>query len=233
MEDTVDADLYEAEATELPPFDNAEIGAIAHLYRGEVYRSTTWRLRLDHTTNWAVVTTGIAISATFSSPNASPLPMALVGLLVFGFLLLEARRYRYFHVWRVRARIMETQFFGRLLTGTDEKARSDWCAELAHDYRHPRFRISYIAAIGRRLRSNYSWILIIQAICYYSKLAIHPFNLPSLNALLNRAAVGPIPGWMVILAGVVFHGTWILIALYTWRQDRLADNSDMPVMIMD
>ena len=47
----------------------AEIGAIAHLNRGEIYRSTVWRTRLDSTTNWAVVTTGIALSATFSTPR--------------------------------------------------------------------------------------------------------------------------------------------------------------------
>ena len=35
-------------------FDSAEMGAIAHLYRGEVYRSTIWRTRLDNTTNWAI-----------------------------------------------------------------------------------------------------------------------------------------------------------------------------------
>ena len=34
-------------------FTVAEIGALAHLYRGEVYRSTVWRTRLDSTTNWA------------------------------------------------------------------------------------------------------------------------------------------------------------------------------------
>ena len=28
-----------------PRFDSAEMGAIAHLYRGEVYRSTIWRTR--------------------------------------------------------------------------------------------------------------------------------------------------------------------------------------------
>src|SRR5262245_5113473 len=65
-----------------PEFSAAEIGALGHLYRGEVYRSTAWRTRLDSTTNWAVVTTGIALSATFSSAEASPLPMVLVGLIV-------------------------------------------------------------------------------------------------------------------------------------------------------
>jgi uncharacterized membrane protein len=55
-------------------YSAAEIGALAHLYRGEVYRSTVWRTRLDSTTNWAVVTTGIALSATFSSAEASSCP---------------------------------------------------------------------------------------------------------------------------------------------------------------
>ena len=36
-------------------FDAADITALSHLYRGEVYRSTVWRTRLDATTNWAVL----------------------------------------------------------------------------------------------------------------------------------------------------------------------------------
>src|SRR6201996_9514795 len=92
-------------------FNPAELGAIAHLYRGEIYRSTIWRTRLDNTTNWAIVTMGIALSTTFSSPEASPLPLLLVGLLIAVFLGMEARRYRYFNVWRARARWLETNFY--------------------------------------------------------------------------------------------------------------------------
>jgi uncharacterized membrane protein len=32
-------------------FDTADITALSHLYRGEVYRSTVWRTRLDTTFN--------------------------------------------------------------------------------------------------------------------------------------------------------------------------------------
>ena len=63
-------------------YDPAELGLLAHIYRGEVYRSTIWRTRLDQTTNWAVVTTGLALSLTFAGPSASALPLILVGLLV-------------------------------------------------------------------------------------------------------------------------------------------------------
>jgi hypothetical protein len=89
-------------------FNAAEIGALAHLYRGELYRSTVWRTRLDATTNWAVVSTGLALSLTFSSESASALPLVLVGLLVAVFLNIEARRYRFFDFWRIRAHILES-----------------------------------------------------------------------------------------------------------------------------
>ena len=56
---------------ENPEFSPAEIGAIAHLYRGEVYRCSVWRTRLDTTTNWAVVTLGVALSISYAAPDAS------------------------------------------------------------------------------------------------------------------------------------------------------------------
>src|SRR5580700_4876396 len=135
----------------------AEIGALAHLYRGEVYRSTVWRTRLDSSTNWAVVTTGIALSATYSSAEASPLPMVLVGLLVSVFLLFEARRYRYFNVWRARARLLETDFYAPMIRGEGVRLDSGWAELLAKDYRNPRYHISFARAIGRRLRRTYVW----------------------------------------------------------------------------
>jgi uncharacterized membrane protein len=119
-------------------FNAAEIGALAHLYRGEVYRSTVWRTRLDSSTNWAVVTTGIALSATYSSSGASPLPMMLVGLLVTVFLLFEARRYRYFNVWRARARLLETDFYAPIIRGEGVKSDAGWTELLAQDYCSPR-----------------------------------------------------------------------------------------------
>jgi uncharacterized membrane protein len=198
-------------------FTAAEVGALAHLYRGEVYRSTVWRTRLDSTTNWAVVTTGIALSATFSSAQASPLPMALVGLIVTVFLLFEARRYRYFNVWRARARLLETDFYAPMIRGEGVQLDSGWAELLAKDYCHPRYHISFARAIGRRLRRTYGWIFVIQAIAYYGKLAIHPTALATVADLWERAAVGPIPGGLVVAAGVLFHGTWAVYAFVTLR----------------
>jgi uncharacterized membrane protein len=198
-------------------FTAAEIGALAHLYRGEVYRSTVWRTRLDSTTNWAVVTTGIALSATFSSAEASPLPMVLVGIIVSVFLLFEARRYRYFNVWRARARLLETDFYVPIIRGEGVQLGSGWAELLAKDYCDPRYHISFARAIGRRLRRTYAWIFVIQAVAYYSKLAIHPTPLATLADLWERAAIGPIPGGLVIVAGVLFQAGWVVFALVTIR----------------
>ena len=200
-------------------FSTAEIGALAHLYRGEVYRSTVWRTRLDSTTNWAVVTTGIALSATYSNAQASPLPMVLVGLLVSVFLVFEARRYRYFNVWRARTRLLETDFYAPMIRGEALRTDASWTGLLADDYRKPRYHISFARAIGRRLRRTYGWIFAIQAISYYGKLAIHPIPLVGIQDIWERAAIGPVPGWLVVLAGAAFHGSWAVFAIVTYRYE--------------
>lgn len=207
-------------ATHLAVFDAAEISAIAHLYRGEVYRSTIWRTRLDTTTNWAIATTGVAFSIAFNGAEASPLPLVLAGLLVILFVLLEGRRYRYFNVWRARARHLETKFFVPLLRG--EGVMPDPAARelLAGDYWTPHHHISLARACGRRLRNNYAWILGIQAVAYLAQLAIHPTPLKGFEDLVQRAAIGPIPGEAMFACGILFHSAWIGFAAVTYLADR-------------
>ena len=158
-------------------FTGAEIGSLAHLYRGEVYRSTIWRTLLDTTTNWSVVTLGLALSVTYSSPEASSLPLLIVGLLTVLFLILESRRYRYFNVWRARARWIETHFYAPMLFQSKSPPPGEWQDVLARDYLHPQHHVSFWRAIGRRLRRNYMWIFAFQALAYYGKLSIHPVPL--------------------------------------------------------
>ena len=77
--------------------------------------------------------------------------------------------------------------------------------------------LSFARAIGRRLRRTYAWIFVIQAVAYYGKLAIHPTPLATLADLWERAAIGPIPGGLVIVAGVLFQAGWVVFALVTIR----------------
>lgn len=198
----------------------AEIGAIAHLYRGEVYRSTLWRTRLDTTTNWAVVTLGIALSIAFSSPAASPLPLILVGVLIFFFLMLEARRYRYFNVWRARCRWLEVHFFAPMLNDGDLHMEDGWQRTLADDYWRPTYHVSMKVALGRRIRRNYFWILLIQSVAYLGKLVVHPDPLTSAAQLIERAAIGPLGGQYVLGLGALYCLSWGTISLLSWQDDR-------------
>ena len=195
-------------------FDAAEIGAIAHLYRGEVYRSTIWRTRLDTTTNWSVVTLGVALSISYSSPDASPLPLVLVGVLIIFFLMIEARRYRYFNVWRARSRWIEKHFYVPMLVDSDLHTEDGWQAQLAEDYRNPRYHITYVTALARRVRSNYLWILLIQTLAYLGKLIVHPAPVANLHSFVARADIGPIPGWLVLALGLAYILTFAWMALW-------------------
>lgn len=203
-------------------FDNAEIGALAHLYRGEVYRSTIWRTRLDNTTNWSVVTLGIALSVTYATPNASPLPLLLVGILISMFLILESRRYRFFNVWRARCRWIETNFYAPMLFRSTRPEPGEWQDILGKDYLAPQYHIGFWRAMGRRLRRNYMWIFSFQAMAYTGKIIIHPAPLSSFSEFLSRMAVGPFPGVIVFAIGVLFHGAWIALALWTYGLDKKA-----------
>ncbi len=201
-------------------FDNAEIGALAHLYRGEVYRSTIWRTRLDNTTNWSVVTLGIALSVTYASRTASPLPLLLVGILISMFLILEARRYRYFNVWRARCRWIETNFYAPMLFRSTRPEPGEWQDILGKDYMTPEYHIGFWRAMGRRLRRNYMWIFSFQALAYVGKVVIDPEPVATLSEFLTRMAVGPIPGIFIFCFGVVFHGGWIALSVWTYLLDK-------------
>ena len=200
-------------------FDAAAIGALAHLYRGEVYRSTIWRTRLDTTTNWSVVTLGVALSITYASPEASALPLLLVGLLITMFLILEARRYRYFNVWRARARWIETKFYAPMLLCSSPPKPGEWQDVLAQDYLAPDYHIGFWRAAGRRLQRNYMWIFMFQALAYVGKIVIHPGPLSSAGEFFERMAIGPLPGYAIFAFGIAFHVAWISLALTTRSKD--------------
>jgi uncharacterized membrane protein len=192
-----------------------------------------WRTRLDASTNWAVLTTGLALSLTFSSETASPLPLVLVGLLVGVFLLIEARRYRFFDFFRIRAHILEVYFFGPILRGQGVQVDNGWNTTLYQDYIAPSLHITFLEAVGRRLRHNYGWIFFIQVTSYVGKLLIHPTSIGSVDEFFARATIGPVPGQLVLLAGLLFHGTWITVALMTYRSRRGADRARPPRPVQD
>jgi uncharacterized membrane protein len=201
------------ENTHTREYTAAEVGALAHLYRGEMYRSTVWRTRLDTTTNWAVVTTGIALSVTFSSIQATPLPIVLISFLLAAFLLFEARRCQYFDIWNTRLRVMETCFYDPLLRSREISTENGWNEVLADDLSGLRLHLSLLDATGLRLRRNYCWIFAIQVISYWSKVGVHS----SFAELWTRTAVGPVPGPVVLAIGALFYLGLLAVGVVTYH----------------
>lgn len=189
--------------------------AMVHLFRAEVQRTNVWRQRLDTTTNWAVVTTGAAISFAFTQSNGHPV-ILLNLLLVTIFLIMETRRYRYYELWASRVRLMETDFFAAMLVPPFHPA-ADWAESLAENLLTPHFPISHWEAFGRRLRRNYLWIYVIVGLAWLGNLWFLPAPAQDYRQALTRAALGHLPGeWTTILVSV-FFAAMILIAIFTAR----------------
>lgn len=191
--------------------------AMIHFYRGEVQRSNTWRNRLDTTTNWAVITAGATLSFVFSSPNNPHFVIPINSILVAIFLLMEARRYRYYEIWSSRVRILETGYFAQLLMPDSRPADESWAEHLAADLTTPHFTITEWEAVGRRLRRNYLWIFALLALSWNLKVYLSPLPARDFNAFIDRATVGIVPGWIVFVIGIVFNAAVAVFAIGTVR----------------
>jgi len=138
------------------------------------------------------------------------------------FLSIEARRYRYFDIWRTRVRIMEKCMYVPILRGEGVHVDSGWNQELASDYEELHFHISFLEAFGRRLRRNYSFMFGVQAVSYFLKICVHPIPIQSLKDLWRHAQVGPIPGEVVLVFGFLFHAGLATLAILTLKGQRAA-----------
>ena len=188
--------------------------AMVHYYRAEIQRSNVWRSRLDTTTNWAVVSVAAAITFVFAAPENHWGVFLLIMLLVMLFLTIEARRYRYYELWSLRARLMETDFFAAMLV-PPFAPHAEWNETLAESLLQPEFPISRLEAIGRRLRNNYLAIFAILEAAILMKLYLHPTEAQSLAELTSRAGIGPASGQMVLMSGAGFMLLLFLIAYIT------------------
>jgi uncharacterized membrane protein len=191
--------------------------AMIHFYRGEVQRSNTWRNRLDTTTNWAVLTAGATLSFVFSSPSNPHFVIPINSILVAIFLLMEARRYRYYEIWSSRVRVLETGYFAQMLSPDGVEPDKTWAEHLANDLITPHFTISEWEAIGRRLRRNYLWIFALLALSWNLKVYLHPLPAHTFETFIDRATVGVVPGAVVFVCGVIFNLAVVLFALGTVR----------------
>jgi len=185
--------------------------AMVHLYRGEIQRANTWRQRLDATTNWAVITVGGALTFVFGEPTNPHFVFLLVLLLVLTFLMIEARRYRYYVLWAYRVHLMETNFLAAMFV-PPFRPSADWGSNLAQTLTDPSFPISLWEAVGRRFRRNYFWLMSLLLISWAIKLTVHPSRTASWSTVLDRAAVGSVPGPIIAVAVALIYGSLTALA---------------------
>jgi uncharacterized membrane protein len=193
------------------------VTAMVHLYRGELGEATAWRSRIDTTTNWAVVLSATALSFVFSDKSNDRHVLVLIISLFCTFLMLmEARRYRFFDIWRSRARMIEINFYRPMLDGS-KAAMPEWADILAHDMEWPHFHMPWWEAVGRRLRRNYQWIYFILLGSWVVVLMSHPTSTTSLTEIVSRASVGPFSGQIIIAGVLVFYGALLALGIYSGR----------------
>src|SRR5688572_10613984 len=101
----------------------------------------SWRDRLDRTTNWAIGALAAMLSISLASEQAHHSVLLFAMLLIVVLLVIEARRYRFFHVYRGRVRLLEREYFAQLFAPEPGVMRTDLAA-LGDDLRLPRFTVS-------------------------------------------------------------------------------------------
>jgi len=199
----------------------SDYAALVHYYRAEIQKVNTWRQRLDVTTNWAIVTSAGFLSFGFGNKDATHFVIVLATIIVTFFLYIEARRYKYYDLWRWRVDLLNENFFAVIISKDRYPLIPGWFEKLAEDLQHPQFKISSWDAIGKRLRRNYGWIFIALALCWITKVLIHPLPAENFSELVDRASIYHlVPGWIVIVAGCVFNSALFVVAVST-RKNQL------------
>lgn len=198
--------------------DSTGLGSVmAHFYRGEMARVTTWRQRLDQTTTWAVTVMAAIVTWAFSSPD-NPHYILLIGMVVVtAFLGIEARRYRDYDVFRSRVRLLQENLFANALDPTQDVERKNWRAELSADVRVPTLKVSFQEALANRLRRVYLALLGVLLAAWVFRIAA--FTPPHLT-WLEAAGIAYISGVAVVTILSAFYV--ILVGVAFWPRERHA-----------
>lgn len=188
--------------------DMGPSSAAAHLYRGEIHRMRFWRERLDQTTYWAIVIMSALLTWTFSSRDNPHYLLLLGGAALAVFLVIEARRYRGYDLWRGRVRTLQRNVFAYGLDPSAGLEDPDWRRKLSRDYREPAIKISTEEAIAHRLRRVYLPLFTIVLCTWVVRVA----------AFADRtwpasAAVGRIPGLAVTATVALVYLGFVVVAV--------------------
>lgn len=192
------------------------INALIHLYRAEVGRMTAYRTRLDTTTNWAITSSGLVGTFALGRDEVSHAAFLFVMLLDLFFLLIEARRFRHYETSRGRVLLLEQHFYPEVLQ--EQEDDPTWTEQLLQMLRCPTAPLSLLWAIAWRVRRNYLWIYIIVLLTWLAKLELSGRPSYAPQVLVERAAIGTLPGWLVWLGVAIFYVVLVFLAASARRR---------------
>lgn len=192
------------------------LSLMGHAYRGELGRTTSWRTRIDRTTNWAVVLTATLLTWAFSA-ESRPHYVLLVGVVMLTvFLGIETRRYRVYDIWRSRVRILEENVFANSLD-PEGVEQTNWRELLSDDLRDPTVKTPVLEAVSRRLRRVYFALVSVIVGAWIVRLTVFA---ATGTGFVGAARIGAVSGEVVLVSVGVYYAA--MIALIFWPGGRQA-----------
>lgn len=181
--------------------------AVVHFYRAIVLHADVWRERLDATTNWAVVITIGVISFSFTQPESPHFVLLFLIAATWLFLIMESRRYQIYDLWRRRIRSIN-QFIVAPRLAAEEAPNEDeiemGLASLARDLGRAVPHLSFLDALGYRIRRNYGFVFLFTVGAWVMKILLHPSEAANAAEAIERAAISGISGASVVaLVGAI------------------------------
>jgi uncharacterized membrane protein len=219
------------------PLTSSElVNTMSHFHRAEIARMAGWRDRLDRTTNWALTVAAAMLSVSLSSPTSHHGVVLFAMLLLLLLLWIEARRYRFYDVYRSRVRQFERHYFAQIFSPQPDFA-SNWLLILGETLRTPQFLISQKVAFARRLKRNYIYIFLILLAAWVLKISTPKLQdagprtdfVHSIFDVIRNATLGPLPGEAVVGGVALFYLTLIVIAFFTTDEDGELKYGDVHV----
>lgn len=188
---------YIAELENIP---ETYYGFIFHYYRAEVYRETNWRNRLDTTTNWSIVVTGAILTFAFTNEITPPSIILVNYFIVWFFLYIESRRFRYYWLLRERTRAIEKQLLTNIFLGKSKKInKRTWKQIIADSFRSQKVSMSKLESIAWRFRRNYFFLLPLIFISWIARVSSFPYPVHTAWEFFENAGIWFFPGLFVFI----------------------------------
>lgn len=200
----------------LEPLSESYYGFIYHYYRAEVYRETNWRNRLDVTTNWAIVVTAAILSYVFTNQGVHHTLILLNFLIVWFFLYVESRRFRYYSLLKERTRLLEHELLSPIFSGEKLSTANlrQLREKLAKSLEKPQVVMSRVESVAWRLRRNYILLFPVLFLAWLAKVQTYPVPAETIYDVFYNAQVWFVPGTVVLVVFLTFVAMTISLALY-------------------